>query len=257
MPLNSPVRKLSYPSLLDLPADRDGGPPPALFLDFDGTLVEIAPHPDAIIVAPTLPALLKGIANRLGGRLAIVSGRQITDLDRHLGTIDITMAGSHGGELRKAGSAEITSLADPIDEGVVQALRDLAREQGGLLVETKPCSAAIHYRSNPAAKGDIAAQARKLADAHGLKLTHGKMVIELAMPGADKGHAVSRIMELPEFAGSIPCFIGDDVTDEDAFRQVGKHGGMGILVGAQRETAAQSRLPSVPDVHDWLEALLR
>lgn len=257
MPLNSPVQPLTYPSRLDLTAERGGRPPPALFVDFDGTLVDIAPHPDAISVAPGLPQLLEDISRRLNGRLAIVSGRQVADLDRHLGTVDITMAGSHGGELRKAGSAEIIPLADPIDKRVVAALRDLAREQGGLLVETKPCSAAIHYRSNPAVETEILAQARCLADANALKLKRGKMVVELAMPGADKGHAVSRIMELPGFAGAKPCFIGDDVTDEDAFRQVREYGGMGILVGAVRQTQALYRLPGVQDVHEWLETLLQ
>lgn len=244
------------PQSLPMPPVLQGLPHEALFLDFDGTLVEIAPHPDAIRVAPELPGIIRDIAARLDGRLAIVSGRPLHDLDRHLGPLDVAMAGSHGGEFRPAGSNEVHALADPIPPDIVASLHAIASDLGGLLVETKPCSAAIHFRERPDLEANVLARAASLAESAGLVLKGGKMVAELLMPGADKGRAVERFIQLPPFGGTRPLFVGDDVTDEDAFRSVLDHEGGGILVGPERETAAVWRLPGVADVHAWLKAAL-
>lgn len=244
------------PQSLPVPPALQGAPQEALFLDFDGTLVEIAPRPDAIHVAPELPGLLTRLAHMLDGRLAVISGRALADLDRHLGTLDVAMAGSHGGEFRQAGSAEVHFLADPLPGRVVTSLRAIAEDLGGLLVEPKPFSAAIHYRGKSEAESEVLARTGALAREAGLNLKRGKMVAELVMPGSDKGNAVRRFMEMPVFAGTRPIFVGDDITDEDAFKIVVDHGGGGILVGPERETAALWRLPGVADVHAWLKAAL-
>ena len=227
---------------------------PSLFLDFDGTLVAIADHPQAIEVAAILPGLLARLNEALCGRLAIVSGRAIADLDRFLAIPSLTMAGSHGGELRTGGSAAIEALADPVPPIIEQSLRDLAARHGDLLVETKPFSIAIHYRTRPEAGPEILDYATRLAASAGLVLKPGKMVAELAMPGIDKGRAVGTFLQMPAFKGSRPVFVGDDITDEDAFRSVLDHEGGGVLVGPERETAALWRLNAVSDVHHWLEA---
>ncbi|PEQ14720.1 trehalose-phosphatase [Novosphingobium sp. PC22D] len=234
-------------------ASRDGT---SLFLDFDGTLVEIADHPDRIAVAPGLGAMLEALSEKLAGRLAIVSGRALADLDRHLGPIAVAMAGSHGGEFREAGSSVVSALAEPLPERVLADLRALAEAQGGLLVEAKPFSAAIHYRSDISVRDAVLDTAERIARTEGLGLKHGKMVVELVMPGSDKGAAVERFMTLAEFAGTRPIFAGDDVTDEDAFRAVMPFGGGGVLVGPMRETTAVWRLADVAAVHRWLNAAL-
>ncbi|MDE8650279.1 trehalose-phosphatase [Novosphingobium album (ex Liu et al. 2023)] len=237
-------------------------PPPlpgagdALFLDFDGTLVEIAAHPDAVRVAPGLPALIESLRIRLEGRLAIVSGRSLASLDRALGPIAVAMAGSHGGEFREAGARAAIALAEPVPTAVVARLHAVAAALGGLLVEQKPFSAAIHYRDRPEAESAVLAAARELARAEGLALKHGKMVAELIMPGSDKGSAVARYMALPGFAGARPLFAGDDTTDEDAFAAVARLAGGGILVGPMRHTAARWRLDGVRETHAWLAAAL-
>lgn len=236
-------------------------PPPlvagnALFLDFDGTLTEIAPHPDEIVVMPGLGKLLTRIADRLDGRVAIISGRSLSQLEHHLGPLDIAMAGSHGGEFREAGAAEPIALADPIAPHLVDQVRALASELGGLLVESKPFSVAIHYRDRPEARERLLECTREIARNAGLALKSGKMVFELVMPGSDKGSAASRFMSLPAFAKGVPVFAGDDITDEDAFAAVTEFGGGGVLVGPMRETAARWRLDSVAQVHAWLGALL-
>lgn len=228
----------------------------ALFLDFDGTLVDIAPRPDAIEVAEGLPGLLTRLNQWLDGRLAVISGRALADLDRHLGPVGVAMAGSHGGEFRASPDADPVPLADPLPDEVLAQIQAISERLGGLLVEAKPFSAAIHYRDRQEAEHDVLQSAEALAHEAGIRLKRGKMVAELVMPGSDKGSAVERFMAMPQFAGSRPLFAGDDVTDEDAFKAVLGFGGGGILVGPERETAALWRLARVPDVHRWLEGLL-
>ena len=252
-------------SLADHGADgRDLPQPPplritpqtALFLDFDGTLVDIADHPDDVVVARALPGLIEALSQRLEGRLALITGRSLSALEAMLGPVDVAMAGSHGGEFRPAGGGEVHPLAEPLPEAVVTSLSRFAQANGGLLVEPKPFSVAVHYRRHPHALEGLLACAESLCAAHGLKLKHGKQVVELVMPGSDKGSAVAGFMALDRFAGTTPFFAGDDVTDEDAFRAVAECGGCGILVGPMRETAAVWRLSGVAAVHAWLSKAL-
>jgi trehalose-phosphatase len=228
----------------------------SLFLDFDGTLVDIADHPDEVIVPASLPGLLEALARQLNGRLAIVSGRSLAALGVMLGPVNVAMAGSHGGEFRPAGSDEVFPLADPLPAGVVDILSHFADANGGLLVEPKPFSVAVHYRRHPLAMEGLLTLAEGIGSEQGLKVKHGKQVIELVMPGSDKGSAVARFMDLAEFRGTSPVFLGDDVTDEDAFLAVGRFGGSGVLVGPVRPTAAVWRIDDVSGVHDWLAAAL-
>ncbi len=228
----------------------------ALFLDFDGTLVEIADHPDGVRVASGLTGMVERLARRLDGRLAIVTGRSLESLERLLGPLAIAVAGSHGGEFRPAGATEAQPLAPLLPAGVLTRLNRIAQDHGGLLVEGKPFSAAVHYRRHPAVIEVLLAEVSRIADDEGLGLTHGKMVLELTTPGADKGSALTRFMDLPPFAGATPLFLGDDTTDEHAFAAARTLGGGGVLVGPVRETAAQWRLDGVAAVHHWLEEAL-
>jgi len=243
------------PDLTRPPSLRDQDRP-ALFLDFDGTMVEIADRPDAVEVSKALPGLIAGVSRRLDGRLAIVSGRTLAVLDELLGPLDVAMAGSHGGEFRVSAESAVVPLADPLPAEVATTLLGWSGERPGLIVEPKPYSIAVHYRHNQAVLPDLLELSTVLAAEHGLALKHGKLVIELTMPGSDKGTAVARFMDQPAFTGATPLFVGDDVTDEDAFVVVERFGGAGILVGPQRETAAHWRLPGVAEVHAWLGALL-
>lgn len=240
---------LSEPPLLDFGSD-------ALFLDFDGTLVELCDRPDAVVVSDRLINMLHALNDRLGGRLALVSGRAIEVLDG-FGMGRLAAAGSHGSEWRLAGGPR-EFLARP--EGL-----DIARSQftifaetaRGLLFEDKPLGAALHYRRAPEQRDAAHALAEDLAQSHRLHLQHGHDMVELRVPGVDKGTAIGELMKLAPFTGYRPVFLGDDVTDEDGFRAVEAAGGAGVLVGSERATQASHLLDGVAAVNDWLARSLQ
>ena len=224
----------------------------ALFLDFDGTLVELAAAPDAIQVSPALAPLLKRLHRRLEGRLALISGRSIADLERHVQCAGLAVSGSHGLELRLQ-DGRVTRRGGEHDLSEArERLNGLAGSAPGLLVEEKPFGIALHYRQAPEEEARVSELMSELARDGGLALQQGKMVIELRPPGADKGDALRAFMAEPDFAGARPVFVGDDMTDEHAFAAAAAMGGAGVLVGPPRATAAQWRLPNVAAVTDWL-----
>lgn len=235
-------------------------PPPALpddsalFLDFDGTLVELAETPDSIRVPDGLVPLLERLRQRVEGRLAIVSGRSITDLERHLPASGIAFSGSHGLELRLPDGARLP-LSVPIGlDDVNDKVRRFAEDVAGLIAEEKPAGIALHYRRVPDAAERALRFMENLAARHGFSVQRGSMVIELRPLGATKGDAIRAFMTEPRFADARPWFVGDDLTDEHGFEAAADLGGAGVLVGPPRDTAAQYRLDSAAAVRDWLKA---
>ena len=224
----------------------------ALFLDFDGTLVELAETPGSIRVEPGLGDLLDRLARRLEGRLALVSGRSLADLDRHLDCRSYFTSGSHGLELRPPGDAPRPLAAPPGLEAIRMEVRRFASGKEGLLVEQKPAGIALHFRQAPEASSEVDSFMTDLGDTHGMRVQRGAMVVELRPPGADKGDAVRSIMAEPAFAGARPVFVGDDLTDEHGFEAAASLSGAGVLVGAERPTAACFRLADVAAVSQWL-----
>ena len=236
-------------------------PPPdisslALFIDVDGTLLEIAPTPLAVRVDPELTELLRGLLLGTGGALALVSGRSIAELDALFRPLVLCSAGLHGFERRNAsGLYESRRLpaAAALDK-VRRALLELANQHPGLHVEDKRFALALHYRRVPhlesmvvRAMTDIAAGVRPE-----FELQLGKMVAELRPAGSTKAVAVSEFMAEPPFQGRFPIYIGDDLTDESAFEWVNGAGGRSIAVNVSSATAARERLPSVTAVRAWL-----
>ncbi len=225
--------------------------PVALFLDFDGTLVEIASGPDEIEVASSLGLGLESLNKRTGDRVALVTGRSIANLRSFLGPLKVHLAGSHGGHVVEPGGIALRE-ADPLPALVHKEIKSFANEQG-LLYERKAHGAALHYRARPELAEHAHEFAIELAKANDLEFKNGKFVIEIVRPGTNKGAAVDLLCDRPPFARALPIFIGDDVTDEDGFASCNRLGGFGILVGDRAETAAKYRLRNVVEVHEWLE----
>lgn len=224
----------------------------SLFLDLDGTLAEFAPTPHEVIADPTRSDLLRRLARMLQGRIAVVSGRAISDIDRILDHSLPHVAGVHGLERRAADGEIVTLEPHPSLPDAISLFSAIMRSYPGALLEVKPLSVALHYRSDPSLGPIVRQAARDFASAAGLHLQEGHMVAELLTPGRDKGVAVKAFMEENPFAGTLPIFIGDDLTDEKAFQVVVGMGGVAILVGPREDTAATARLPDVASVIAWL-----
>lgn len=227
------------------------GGPVSLFLDFDGTLVDLAPTPDTIEPIEGLSAKLSLLAKRVGGRCAVVSGRSISDIEQHIGALPIAAAGSHGADVRTAAGDVLGDAPTGLPFEIERDLGNFAHEHG-LDYEAKPHGGALHYRSNPDGEEAALAFVEQLAGKHGWAAQAGKCVVELVTGKSDKGSAVFAFMRTTPFCGSRPIFIGDDLTDEKGFAACRDIGGSGILVGNRAETCAQYQLPDVASVHDWL-----
>ena len=249
-----PVRSGFAPGRLDAKA--------ALFIDVDGTLLELAPRPELVAVPAGLPALLKSLGRERGGALALVSGRRLADLDRLFAPWRGAAAGLHGAERRRADGSYAPSGSGPEDIAVAAALDrlrleliDVARRWPGAWLEDKGRTLALHYRAAPEKAAEIGAFAADLMRGAGdcLRLIAGNMVVELQPRHYGKDGAIAAFMaELP-FGGRLPVFLGDDTTDEDGFGEINRRGGVSIRVGTPAAaTAACFVLPSVAAVLAWL-----
>lgn len=222
----------------DIPGSPPEPPPPpgsdwALFLDIDGTLLDIAETPDQVLVPPALRANLDIVAGELGGALALVSGRPVSDIDRLFDPLRLPASGQHGGEWRPQPQQATEVIAG---QTVPQHLRHVADDllllHPGIVVEQKSHAIAVHYRHAP----DLGAElGRRLAEAmagiEGLQLLSGRSVWEVKDSSQSKGTAVQRFMAQPGFAGRMPVFVGDDTTDLDGFLAVEALGGLALPVG--------------------------
>jgi trehalose 6-phosphate phosphatase len=215
----------------------------ALFLDFDGTLVDIAPQPESVIVPSGLVGALTVLNQYLGGALALISGRPIEQIDAFLHPLRLPAAGVHGAERRSA-AGEITLLSAHPLQLVEEAALALVARHPRLRIENKRGSIALHYRQAPELEHECLAAMQAAVEASpGLTLLRGKMVFEAKPGGASKGHAIEAFMQEAPFAGRCPVFVGDDFTDEVGFATVQRLEGLGVKVGEGASVAWQ-RLPS-------------
>ncbi|MDX3810456.1 MAG: trehalose-phosphatase [Bosea sp. (in: a-proteobacteria)] len=218
----------------------------AVFLDFDGTLVEIAPSPEDVRLDRRVAPALEALRIQLGGALALISGRPITFLDEMLAPHRFDIAGLHGAQIRADG--EIRAQSDTPDN-MRDALRDLVRfanSHVGIIVEDKRISMALHWRLAPELQDEALDLMRTVAArlGPGVRLQEGKAVAELVPAGASKGNAIAWLMATPAYAGRRPVFIGDDITDEDGFKVVNAMGGLSIRIGSDRQSHATLRIAS-------------
>lgn len=229
----------------------------ALFLDFDGTLVELAERPELVTVPPGLPSMLTRLEHRLGGALAIVTGRSLDVVDAFLAPARLPTAAAHGTEGRAAGGASFGPSARDSEavERIVERLAPLVAREPRLLLEKKAGAASLHFRQAP----ELEALCREAMDTAitgemGFEVVDGKCVLEARPAGIDKGTAILRLMQQPPFRGRLPVFFGDDRTDEDGFDAMRTVGGIAVKVG-RGATSAAYRIPSVSGVLQLLARL--
>ncbi|MGO4851918.1 trehalose-phosphatase [Phaeovulum sp. W22_SRMD_FR3] len=231
-------------------------PPPdlrraALYLDFDGTLVDIAARPEAVIVPDGLMPLLTAVHKATGGALAIVSGRGVDVLEAFLPGFPGEMIGSHGGERRGHDSPPPPNLGRLQTELAVFATAE------GLHFEPKSHGGALHYRERPEAESKVLDFASTLARrSPGYGLQRAKMAVELRPAGASKDAALALLSAEAPFAGRHPYYLGDDTTDEPAIVWANAQGGTGIKIG-EGETATRHHLATPTDVLAWLAAAVK
>ncbi|HEY0266763.1 MAG TPA: trehalose-phosphatase [Rhizomicrobium sp.] len=224
----------------------------ALFLDIDGTLLDLARTPDRVKVPAELSRALEKLADDLGGALAFVSGRALDSIDALFAPFKPAAIGAHGGEIRSV-HGEITR-SQPLPDSVREIFTGLAAYVPGLLLEDKICALALHYRLAPEARPVLAAamdKHAKLFAAENIHILHGKAVIEARPMGVDKGTAVTRLARQAPFAGRVILFGGDDTTDQDVFRILPRLGGRGFSVG-RRFQGAEHVFESPHAVREWL-----
>jgi trehalose 6-phosphate phosphatase len=232
----------------------------AVFLDVDGTLLEIAATPDTVRVEPRVRALLRSLYLRTAGAVALISGRAIASLDELFAPmVPLAIAGLHGFERRGAtGSYRRCPLPEESVLRLARAqLQGIAARYPGTLIEDKQVALALHYRLAPESAPEVLREMDLIAAAvrpH-LQLQLGKMVAELRPANATKGNAVREFLREPPFCGRWPIYIGDDLTDETAFECVNSMSGVSVAVNVRRPTAARFWLPDVTAVHAWLASL--
>ena len=230
---------------------------PALFLDADGTILEIAERPDGVRPSDRILALLGELPELLDGALALVSGRPIAELDQIFPHVRLPAAGVHGAELRRsAGQLERTVDAANLLETACDRAQLFVSGRPGLLLENKGSSLALHYRRGPDREQAVRAFMRRLAADIGdqVELLEGHKVIELKVAGVSKGTAITALLQEEPFKSRTPVFLGDDRTDEQGFEIVNACGGVSIKVG-EGHSKARFRLADVDAVTAWLEKL--
>lgn len=232
----------------------------AFFLDLDGTLLELAPRPDAVSVEPALLALLRALTQRTGGALALVSGRSVATLDALMDPLRLPLSGLHGFE-RRDSSGILVQRERPNLEVLQEARHLMAQwiaKEPHLVLEDKGFALALHYRQAPQLEAQVVDSVAAVVarPGSGLRVLRGRMVVELTPGTVSKATAIAEFMAEEPFRGRQPLYVGDDLTDEPAFEWVNAAGGISVAVDIAPPTSARTHLGSVMEVRAWLRALL-
>ncbi|HEY6578193.1 MAG TPA: trehalose-phosphatase [Rhizomicrobium sp.] len=228
----------------------------AFLLDVDGTILDIAATPDAVRVPATLKRTLAQLQQQTDGATALVSGRELATLDRLFAPLRLAAIGGHGAEWRTRPDGAIEQRAQPLPIDIKRVFVSAMADEPQIRIEDKGYTLAFHYRRAPQRRLELEARLSRCLEpyASGLRLLHGKRVIEVKPRSFDKGEAIRELMRGAPFAGRRPVYLGDDTTDEDAFAVVREMEGVGISVG-RRMADAQRMLPNPRTARQWLASI--
>lgn len=228
----------------------------AIFCDFDGTLVNIAPTPMQVYLPPTAQTTITTLQDKCNSAFAVVSGRPLAEIKQFLSLTPFNGAGCHGAEIEYAGRRQELGEENQNFVDVKQKLQNFA-EQRQLIWEDKGHSFAVHFRLASELEQTVDEFIdQTLVHCPDLKKLHGKLVREVKPGNFDKGSAIAHLLQMPLFANRKPYYFGDDTTDEDAFAYVNKVGGVSVKIG-DGATQAMYRLESPEQVVVFFERLIQ
>lgn len=238
-----------------LPSSSDNW---AFFLDVDGTLLDIAPAPDAVVVPADLPGILEALCRQVGGALAILTGRSVETIDRLFDPAHLPVGAVHGAVLRFADGRKVAPQVPAALKEIRERLTNFVSRHPGTLFEDKETAVALHFRGAPAAAEAAEAEVRAAIATAGdeLVLQPGKMVFEIRPGQASKGKALAAFMADPAFAARRPLAVGDDLTDESMFAEARRLGGCALRVGAAEGSVARPVFDKPAEVRGWLASLI-
>lgn len=251
-PSGPPPRDVDPPALH--PPDLQ--PNDALFLDIDGTLLDIAPHPDEVVVPEGLPGLLVELRARLKGALAILSGRDIDTVDLLLAPARLACAGEHGAVIRTTPGGAPERLSRPLPDSLADAVRLCALDFPAVEIERKSSAIAAHFRNAPDAELLLAARLADILSRHpGWTMMRGRRVFDIVALHVRKGATLDMLCDLPPFRGRRPIVIGDDVTDLSAFEAAAARGGRGLSVASNLFSPSEADFQDPTAVRAWLRRM--
>lgn len=231
--------------------------PVALYLDVDGTLLDVALTPSTVHIPPGLPELLDALSQRLSGAVAIVTGRPLGEADHLLSPARLVAAGVHGAQMRLSVSGEIESLAPSFDPFLHADIKKIVQDLPGIVFEDKGNGVALHYRLAPERQPALLLMLENLLPKYPnqFAICGGRKVIEILPLGFSKGRALRKLATLPAFANRVPVMIGDDIADVDAFQAAEDLGGFGLKVAGEHFSKEEATFQGPADVLSWLQVL--
>jgi trehalose 6-phosphate phosphatase len=228
----------------------------ALFIDIDGTLLDMAPTPEAVRVPPGLVGTLTQVSRTFDGAVALLTGRRVADADRFFAPLKLAASGVHGAEARSGQDGRTALLAARVPAELTAAVQAIARARTGILVEDKGSGLAVHYRNAPEERDTLELELeRTVMHWAGFAVRTGRKVLDVAPVAHSKATGLAWLMRLPEFRGRRPVVIGDDCGDEPAFRAAQELGGLGLTVAGEHFSRDSADFDAPASVRAWLASL--
>ena len=243
-----------------------------LFLDYDGTLVPITAHPSKVLLPASTKRLIEQLTHQRGVRVVLISGRALRDLKARVGVPDLYYVGNHGLELQGDRLWYVNPVAQTsrlLLKRVARTLKASLQQVPGAWVEEKDLTLSLHWREVPPSfqrrfRQIVARCTSSYLTPHTIHVTQGKQVIEIRPPVQwGKGDVVAWLRRrlVPSSgraARALLVYLGDDETDEEAFRVVNRSRGLSVFVGSRlRATAARWRVCTPRDVRETLRRILQ